>query len=285
MHAMKFYKYQGAGNDFLVADNRTGAYRDLTKEQIVHLCDRRYGFGADGLMLLESSDKADFKMVFFNPDGSGGMMCGNGGRCMVAFAAFLGYTSFDFEAADGMHVAQILDHEPTLTKMTVRLKMTDVCQWEALPDGDWFLNTGARHRVHFVAGPLEDVSVEVEGKRLRHDPYFAPVGTNVNFVEVVDASHLRVRTFEKGVEAETYACGTGIVASCVASVLSGRVPYPALGSDPRVALQVQALRDALSVDFEPLPQDLRQAAGCCARDIWLTGPAVQVGEVFANTSR
>lgn len=279
---MRFYKYQGAGNDFLVADNRSGAYDSLTPSVIAELCDRRYGFGADGLMLLEESRAADFKMVFYNPDGSGGMMCGNGGRCMVAFAAWLGYTSFAFEAADGLHTAEIVEHNEALTRMTVRLKMTDVVHWEALSDGDWYLDTGTRHRVRFVAGDLAEVAVDQEGRALRHDPYFAPVGTNVNFVDVVDAEHLRVRTFEKGVEAETYACGTGIVASCVASVLSGRVPYPALGSDPRVALQVQALRDALSVDFEPLPQDLRQAAGCCAREIWLTGPAVQVGEVIAT---
>ena len=104
---MKFYKYQGAGNDFLIADNRDGSI-NLTAEQIAAVCDRRYGVGADGLMLLESSDTYDFRMNYYNSDGSGGMMCGNGGRCMVAFAADMGITHFDFDAADGFHTAQIL---------------------------------------------------------------------------------------------------------------------------------------------------------------------------------
>ena len=120
---MKFYKYQGAGNDFLIADNRDGSVQ-LTTAQIAALCDRRYGVGADGLMLLESSNEYDFRMVYYNSDGSGGMMCGNGGRCIVAFAADMGLNHFDFDAADGFHTAQILAAD--VNTKTVRLKMKDV---------------------------------------------------------------------------------------------------------------------------------------------------------------
>ena len=126
---VKFYKYQGAGNDFLIADNRDGSV-NLSKEQIVSLCDRRYGVGADGLMLLENSDVHDFRMVYYNSDGSGGMMCGNGGRCIVAFAADMGMTRFDFEAADGFHTAQILDEGDGVK--TVRLKAVSLIREPAI---------------------------------------------------------------------------------------------------------------------------------------------------------
>lgn len=272
---MRYYKYQGAGNDFLVADNRQGLY-SLTKDQVAGLCDRRYGFGADGLMLLERSQVADFKMVFYNPDGTGGMMCGNGGRCMVAFAAFLGYRSFNFEAPDGLHQAVILATDEQQTRMTVRLKMTDVRVAEVLSDGDWFVHTGARHRVRFVESGLASLEVDREGRRLRHDPSLQPEGSNVNFVQMAGDGRLQVRTFEKGVEAETYACGTGIVASCLAAHWSGRVPGQPC---ERISLHVQALRDELQVDFVPVSGE----ADRMAKDIWLTGPAVQVGEVIATS--
>ncbi|MBR5249222.1 MAG: diaminopimelate epimerase [Bacteroidales bacterium] len=271
---MRFYKYQGAGNDFLVADNRLGDF-NLTTEQIVALCDRRYGFGADGMMLLEHSAVADFKMVFYNPDGTGGMMCGNGGRCMVAFAAFLGYDSFCFEAPDGLHEAQVLSTNDQRTSMEVRLKMIDVHQVQELSNDDWYVYTGARHRVCFLAGGLDKWPVQEQGRLLRHDPAFLPEGTNVNFVQLVvgpDIQCLAVRTYEKGVEAETWACGTGIVASSIAAYRSGRLrPCASTG---RVQVQVRAKKDELSVDF--LPQ------GPVASDVWLTGPAVQVGEVIAT---
>ncbi len=273
---MKLYKYQGAGNDFLIADNRDGSIQ-LNMNQTALLCDRRYGIGADGLMLLERSDVYDFRMVYYNSDGSGGMMCGNGGRCIVAFAADMGMNHFDFEAADGFHAAEILDDDGAVK--TVRLKMKDVreiVRYESLdgldvPSEGFFLDTGTRHYVRMVED-VDGYDVVNEGRTIRYGAKeLMPVGANVNFVEPSDGV-LKVRTYEKGVEDETFACGTGIVASCVAAYVSGVVPAAVDGSG-RVRFDVKAKRDRLSVDFMP---------GCVAEDVWLTGPAAFVAEIHCN---
>ena len=281
---MKFYKYQGAGNDFLIADNRDGSI-DLSTEQIAALCDRRYGVGADGLMLLEAPAEPDmdFRMTYFNSDGSGGMMCGNGGRCIVAFAADMGVESFRFHAADGPHVAEILADDGR-TK-TVRLRMKDVGTYERhhaltgvhVSSEGCFLETGTRHYVRIVEG-LETYDVVGEGRDIRYNAAeLQPVGANVNFIEPsADGLVLKVRTYEKGVEDETFACGTGIVASCIAAWKAGIMPS-AMMPDGRVRYDVRAKRDALSVDFRP-------AASCSgvAEDVYLTGPAAFVAEVFVE---
>lgn len=296
----RFSKYHGAGNDFLIADNRDG-HLSLSEEVIRHLCDRHTGFGADGVMLLESGSGKDFNMVYFNPDGSGGMMCGNGGRCIVAFAADCGAVSPDstivFDAADGEHIASIPENGMKGEK-TVRLKMKDVSGITAYPEEDgFFLDTGTRHYVKFVSG-LADYPVLSEGPVLRHDSRFAPVGTNVNFVEVAggpastvrtictakgDSSTLEaegqastvlaIRTFEKGVEYETLACGTGIVASALASFVRGVPPSRTAGET--VAYSVRAAIADLSVEFVPH----RDNGLFCASDVYLTGPACFVGYV------
>ena len=296
----RFSKYHGAGNDFLIADNRDG-HLSLSEEVIRHLCDRHTGFGADGVMLLESGSGKDFNMVYFNPDGSGGMMCGNGGRCIVAFAADCGAVSPDstivFDAADGEHIASIPENGMKGEK-TVRLKMKDVSGIIAYPEEDgFFLDTGTRHYVKFVSG-LADYPVLSEGPVLRHDSRFAPVGTNVNFVEVAggpastvrtictakgDSSTLEaegqastvlsIRTFEKGVEYETLACGTGIVASAMASFVRGVPPSRTAGET--VAYSVRAAIADLSVEFVPH----RDNGLFCASDVYLTGPACFVGYV------
>lgn len=273
---MKLYKYQGAGNDFLIADNRDGAIA-LTAQQVAKLCDRRYGIGADGLMLLESSEDYDFRMVYYNSDGSGGMMCGNGGRCIVAFAADRGLKHFDFDAADGFHTAQILEDRSGVK--IVRLKMKDVHgyeQYESLTgvnvqsDG-YFLDTGTRHYVRFVSG-LEEYDIVTDGRDIRYNAKdLQPVGANVNFVEPYDGG-IKVRTYEKGVEDETFACGTGIVASCLASYVHGLKPT-AICQDGRVRYDVMAKRDSLSVDF--IPDQL-------AKDVWLTGPATYVAQIIID---
>ena len=296
----RFSKYHGAGNDFLIADNRDG-HLSLSEEVIRHLCDRHTGFGADGVMLLESGSGKDFNMVYFNPDGSGGMMCGNGGRCIVAFAADCGAVSPDstivFDAADGEHIASIPENGMKGEK-TVRLKMKDVSGIIAYPEEDgFFLDTGTRHYVKFVSG-LADYPVLSEGPVLRHDSRFAPVGTNVNFVEVAggpastvrtictakgDSSTLEaegpastvlsIRTFEKGVEYETLACGTGIVASAMASFVRGVPPSRTAGET--VAYSVRAAIADLSVEFVPH----RDNGLFCASDVYLTGPACFIGYV------
>lgn len=308
---MIFHKYQGAGNDFLIADNRDGAITchdgvlEWTQEgksctlSIESLCDRRYGIGADGLMLLESSEDFDFRMVYFNSDGSGGMMCGNGGRCIVAFAADCGLRSFRFEAADGEHQAEILQGMPGLSdsaadsacrKKTVRLKMKDVSQWThyeslegvSVPSDGYFLDTGTRHFVRIVSS-LGTYPVVEHGRDIRYKgEALQPAGANVNFVEPFPGG-ISVRTYEKGVEDETFACGTGIVASCLAAYIAsngdedkGVSINPQAGADGRVRFDVRALRDELSVDF--LPSD----DGMCFSDIWLTGPATFVADVLVR---
>lgn len=287
---MKLYKYQGAGNDFLIADNRDGAIREaegvlyFTEDgceltyRIEDLCDRRYGVGADGLMLLDTAPEGyDFKMTYFNSDGSGGMMCGNGGRCIVAFAADCGIENFEFIAADGPHSAQILSADAK--SKVVRLKMKDVAEYSAydvltgssVPSKGLFLDTGTRHYVRFVE-KLNDYDIVREGRDIRWNAQeLMPIGANVNYVEPVNGV-VNVRTYEKGVEDETFACGTGIVASCVASYIIGVEPSKKY-DDGRVRYDVKAKRDALAVDFIPSDQN------CVAKDVWLTGPAAYVAEI------
>ena len=294
---MKFYKYQGAGNDFLIADNRDGRIREvdgvLTADcadgsvwtaEISELCDRRYGVGADGLMLLENGGQdLDFRMVYFNSDGSGGMMCGNGGRCIVAFAADMGVEAsgedgtYVFEAADGLHTAQVIMDEGKVK--TVRIKMKDVSEAvhheslggvDCLSEG-WFLDTGTRHFVRMVCG-LEDYDVVNEGRTIRYGAEeLKPIGANVNFIEPEEGI-LKVRTYEKGVEDETFACGTGIVASAIAAYLNG-LPSTSSAGD-LLTYDIRAKRDALRVEFRPVA-----SGGFLAVDVYLTGPATYVAEI------
>lgn len=298
---MTFYKYHGAGNDFLIADGRDIDI-DLSAGQIARLCERHTGIGADGVMVLERSSDADFRMRYYNSDGSGGMMCGNGGRCIVAFAADLGYRSFVFEAPDGQHVAELensveaFSSEPRI----VRLKMKDV-QGAALYENrtdamfpDVFLDTGTRHLVHFV----EDVGrcdVVGAGRRLRYDTRFAPQGVNVNFVRVNDFLldgnlDIDVRTYEKGVEDETLACGTGIVASSMASWIRGVLGGCSKSSGSvEVSARVHAKIADLMVDFVPRLDGAlclektgfqgNETLPFTAEDVWLQGPAVFVAKI------
>ena len=263
--APAIFKFSGAGNDFVVLDGRQGgmeAFRQVAR--ISDLC-RRYA--TDGLMILGLDPEVDFRMEFYNPDGSGGMMCGNGGRCIVAFADYLGLRpaaadgTWLFRAPDGLHTATLLDPpEVSLARRTwiVRLKMIDV-QGITPMKGGYFLNTGTRHFVRFV-DDVASVDIEKEGYALRWDPAFQPEGTNVNFVQVAPDG-LHVRTFEKGVEGETLACGTGLTASAIAA-------YVMAGTDrPSAGFRLQCRRgDWLQVDFRP-------GANNTFTDVYLTGPA------------
>lgn len=298
---MTFYKYHGAGNDFLIADGRDIDI-DLSAGQIARLCERHTGIGADGVMVLERSSDADFRMRYYNSDGSGGMMCGNGGRCIVAFAADLGYESFVFEAPDGQHVAELensveaFSSEPRI----VRLKMKDV-QGAALYENktgamfpDVFLDTGTRHLVHFVED-VGECDVVGTGRSLRYDTRFAPQGVNVNFVRVNDFLpdgnlDIDVRTYEKGVEDETLACGTGIVASSMASWIRGVLGGCGRSSGPvEVSACVHARIADLKVDFVPRLDGVscleksdfqgNETLPFTAEDVWLQGPAVFVAKI------
>ncbi len=283
---MTFYKYHGAGNDFLVADGRSSSI-DLSSDGIAALCDRHTGFGADGVMILSESEVHDFRMDYYNSDGSGGMMCGNGGRCIVAFAADLGFRSFDFEAPDGPHSAELLSGEAgpfSHEARIVRLKMKDVSSaaaYENRPDRepDLFLDTGTRHAVRFVDN-VNDIDVVGEGRVLRYSSDFAPVGANVNFVQVNADGSITVRTYEKGVEDETLACGTGIVASAMATWIA----HKRHEQGKIVSIPVHARISDLSVSFRPsdVACESPAPASFSASDVYLTGPAVFVGKVITD---
>ena len=260
------YKMSGAGNDFVVLDGRgvdVSGFRQ--PERIAELC-REYR--TDGLMILDNGG-ADFRMEFYNPDGSGGMMCGNGGRCIVAFADWLGIAPsapdhYTFLAPDGLHTADILARPSngcSPAVWTVKLKMIDV---EGVSEvlGGYFLNTGTRHFVKFVEDVVA-IDVATEGKALRWNEAFAPEGANINFVQQLPDGSLKIRTFEKGVEGETLACGTGITAAAIA------VWYSCSDGEKagRVSIRLQARRgDILTVDFIP-------DGPAKFHDIHLTGPA------------
>ena len=307
---VELHKYSGAGNDFVVLDGRfedVSAFR--TPEHISFFCKK---YSTDGLMILTADPDYDFRMEFYNPDGSGGMMCGNGGRCIVAFADYLGIRPaeghlYRFLAPDGEHTAEILDsmeentsrglvHPRTragggarwiqvpegdagdsgrgrsersersssggilLHGWTVRLKMIDVKGITPVKGG-YFLNTGTRHFVKFVDS-VEALDMEADAKPIRWDEAFQPEGTNVNFVEA-RPDGLHVRTFEKGVEGETLACGTGLTASALAAYHAGISGTD--GSKGKYRLQCRR-GDWLQVDFQAQPD-------CRFTDVYLTGPA------------
>jgi diaminopimelate epimerase len=229
-----FYKYQGAGNDFVMLDNRTNPIT-LTNSQIALICDRRFGVGADGLILLENSEVSDFKMVYFNSDGALGSMCGNGGRCAVAFAKSLQLFSNScvFEAFDGLHNAAVLANG------TISLGMSDVTE-VSLHNKNYLLDTGSPHLVCFV-DDVKRVSIKEEGAKTRYSEAFIKEGVNVNFVEIKNGS-LIIRTYERGVEDETLACGTGATATAIAAfeaglIKSSSVKLVALGGDLEVSFK------------------------------------------------
>ena len=296
---VQLHKYSGAGNDFVVLDGRTEDVSTFrTPVRIAALCDRSSGFvaadgriGADGLMILTDDPVYDFRMEYYNSDGSGGMMCGNGGRCIVAFADALGLTPADgrvfrFVAADGEHTGEILSRNGDCK--TVRIRMIDVHEFHPALDG-WFLDTGTRHFVRFVPD-VEAVDIATEGRTARWDPLFAPIGANADFVSVGADGTLHVRTFEKGVEGETLACGTGITASAIAAYLEGSAaavsplsgcasltPDPVRVNGSETALpnpsesihyDIQARIARLAVDFRPGEN--------CFTDVYLTGPADEI---------
>jgi len=229
-----FYKYQGAGNDFILIDNRQKTYEELSVKLIAKLCDRRFGIGADGLMMLQLHPEYDFEMLYFNADGHPGSMCGNGGRCIVAFAKNLGIIDLrtEFLAVDGPHFARI-----SAEGNQVDLQMIDVTSVEK--DGNAFvLNTGSPHYVQQVTD-LEILDVYQEGKLIRNNKTYKQQGINVNFIED-KGDYLFVRTFERGVEDETFACGTGVTAVALSMALdkgqSGQLstPIKVLGGDLRI---------------------------------------------------
>ena len=258
---LEFYKYQGTGNDFVMIDNRDLKVSKNNTKLIKQLCDRRFGIGGDGLILLENPEVAedDFKMVYFNADGNPSSMCGNGGRCLVAFANYLGIVAKTarFTAIDG-------PHEATISEGIVSLKMQNVADVK-LKEEYSFLDTGSPHHVIFVED-VQSEDVQQKGSEIRYSELYKDNnGTNVNFVQQINDEVLKVRTYERGVEDETYSCGTGVTAVAIAAYQTGKI------QNKEVKLETPG--GSLEVRFEKTDSAFE--------NIWLTGPAVQVfkGEI------
>ncbi len=252
-----FSKYQGTGNDFIIIDNRNGHIR-LTKEQIGVLCNRRFGIGADGLMLLNSNADYDFEMKYYNADGQEGSMCGNGGRCLIKFAYDCGIhkDAYSFIASDGPHQAFIGNNR------WIHLKMKDVDKIESF-NHDYLVDTGSPHYIKQVQD-LDSLNVFSEGHAIRNSQPFAEKGINVNFVEP-QPNHLKVRTFERGVEDETYSCGTGVTAAALVF---------AHNDNGFNRVNIETKGGNLAVEFQKNGEQQFE-------NIWLCGPAVFVfnGEI------
>jgi diaminopimelate epimerase len=263
MKNIPFVKYHGAGNDFIMIDDRQGMYGDrLSQEWIANACHRRFGIGADGLILLQQGKEgADFFMKYFNSDGRTSTFCGNGGRCIVAFAASLGvhHGICKFLGTDGWHTGEV--HEDG----TVTISMKDVDHIDRQYEDAVTLHTGSPHYVSFRQ-EVRSINVFEEGRAIRYNPHFKQEGINVNFVEQVSPGEIIIRTYERGVEDETYACGTGVVAAAIASSFHS--------SESINSWLVHAKGGDLQVDFE------RQGTQHF-HNVRLSGPAVEVfkGEI------
>jgi len=254
---LHFHKYQGTGNDFIIADNRKNEYASLTTEQIHRLCDRRFGIGADGLMLLNEKQGFDFEMKYYNADGREGSMCGNGGRCITKFAYLLGIHRevYRFLAVDGVHEAEID------TDGIVSLKMKDVKDIRKFRN-DYILDTGSPHYVKIVPDVM-GLDVFKKGSEIRHSKEFEEEGINVNFVEQLsEADKIIVRTYERGVEDETFSCGTGVTAAALVCFHNEN------GFND---VEVKTLGGMLSVEYDRIEDNKYE-------NIWLCGPAEKVFE-------
>ena len=252
-----FYKYQGAGNDFIMVDNRQNTVNHHNPKLIQRLCDRRFGIGGDGIMFLQNKSGYDFEMVYYNADGQPSSMCGNGGRCIVAFAKYLGIIESEttFLAVDGPHYARINPQGDW-----VSLQMIDVDTIHN--DGPaYVLNTGSPHYVT-LAENLKDKDVYHEGYTIRNNDTYRKEGINVNFVEPNGEGYF-VRTFERGVEDETYACGTGVTAVALAMAKHKQ-------QTGHIATPIKVLGGDINVRFD--------YDGEKFSEIFLEGPAVKVFE-------
>ena len=256
---IKFYKYQGVGNDFILIDNREKGANELKAHHVKKMCARHFGIGADGLMLLNNKEGFDFEMVYFNSDGNVGSLCGNGSRCVVQFASMLGIkkSEYLFLASDGPHIAKIdLNNE-------ISLKMNDIKNVQFSLD-HYTLDTGSPHYVKSV-NKLEGFNVVEEGRKIRNRKEFAEKGINVNFVQTIDDDHIFVRTYERGVENETLSCGTGVTASALMA---------AHNDNGFNHVDVKTLGGNLSVEYDKISDTE-------FKNIWLSGPAtfVFLGEI------
>lgn len=254
-----FYKYQGTGNDFVMIDNRQLTFPKNDTKLVAYLCDRRFGIGADGLILLENDESTDFRMVYYNSDGNESSMCGNGGRCIVAFAKELHLINDQttFIATDGLH------HATIAANGIVSLQMKDVDTVEQ-HENHVFLNTGSPHHVELV-DDLKIFDVRNEGARIRYSDLYGKTGSNVNFVAQTGTDKFSVRTYERGVEDETLSCGTGVTAVAIAMKATGKTT----GS----VIELEVEGGKLEVSFQEKNGFFTQ--------VFLKGPATRVfkGEI------
>ena len=248
-----FYKYQGTGNDFILIDDRANVFPLKDVSLVACLCDRRFGIGADGLILIQNAATSDFKMVYFNADGNESSLCGNGARCTIAFANFLNCIEdkTTFEAVDGLHSAHI-DGD------IISLQMHDVSKIQAF-ENHTFLDTGSPHHVEMVE-KLKTFDVYGNGKRIREESPYYMTGTNVNFVEQLAKDQFAIRTYERGVEDETLSCGTGATAVALAMYENKKT------TATKIKINVQG--GVLEIQFEVTDKGYSQ--------IFLSGPAEQV---------
>jgi diaminopimelate epimerase len=256
----QFRKYQATGNDFVIVDNRKGDIA-LSVDQIKRICDRRLGVGADGLIQIEKDPAVDFKVVYYNSDGSQSL-CGNGSRAAVQMASSLGMINGKgtFSAYDGLHHAKIQSDG------FIRVQMKDVTEWKKTGDS-FFINTGSPHVVKIVHR-LKEFPVVEKGRTIRYSDEFKPGGTNVNFVEMLPNNTLFVRTYERGVEDETLSCGTGVTAVALVAGLQGY----------QSPVAIQVLGGQLSVEFNFTPSGQSGGNAGAFTDIFLVGPAKMVFE-------
>ncbi len=252
---ISFSKYHGTGNDFILLDNRQGEY-NLTENEIAFLCDRHFGIGADGLILLGLIKGYDFSMTYFNSDGRESTMCGNGARCITRFAQSLGLIKEKarFTAIDGEHFSEII---PSDGDTVIRVRMKDTRIISDSEEGI-FLDTGSPHFVLF-ADQVREMDVNARGRVIRYDESFGKAGTNVNFAQIIPEG-LYVRTYERGVENETLSCGTGVTASAIA--------FAFISGDSGGKTMVRTPGGDLVVNFKQ--------HGEAFSDVWLQGPALFV---------
>jgi diaminopimelate epimerase len=266
---MHFKKYQGTGNDFVMLDDRERVFPSNDIELIAQLCNRRFGIGADGLILLQYTADKQFYMKYFNSDGKESSMCGNGGRCFAQFIFDTGLAIDEvvFYAIDGKHLAKkdiLLPEEAVIA-----LQMISVDTVKELGTGTYELNTGSPHYVKFIEEPIAEMALVEEAKKIRYNPIYKEKGININYLNLIGLKEVRLRTYERGVEDETLSCGTGATAAALSTALFNQLPA---GSHQ---IHLQVMGGQLKVKFTFYPNDQR------FEDIWLIGSAKMVfsGEI------
>ena len=254
---IKFHKYHGCGNDFIIIDNRNLHLKSDNADLYRQWCDRHFGIGADGIIFLQNHASCDFEMIYLNADGHESSMCGNGGRCIVAFAKEMGLIGekTDFVAVDGPHKAEVLPNG------WVSLQMKNVEQIE-VGDDYFFLDTGSPHFIRYVPD-TNNVDIIEAARKIRYNDRFAKEGTNVNFITQAKNT-LIIRTYERGVEDETLACGTGVTAAAISYAEQEKLTG-------EHEIKVKAAGGDLSVRLNRTPEGKYT-------HVWLTGPAVKVFE-------